>query len=199
MDSGGSASVPARFSHPTVVGQDFVGVAGRFAGPTAGFLGKRLGRQRARSRARNRWRSHPGNSRQLRSPPGLKQVQLVSRQICRLRKVGEIQALPPFLRPERGSSRFPSHPDHVPHRELENRGSQSPRAGEGFQVGPGRAGCLLPQGSAGFPVPCHANPLGLKILQFNECPMRFRRKNPPFLQRRTRTQICMFAEKKSWG
>lgn len=114
MDSGGSASVPVRFSHPTVVGQDFVGVAGRFAGPTAGFLGKRLGRQRARSRARNRWRSHPGNSRQLRSPPGLKQVQLVSRQICRLRKVGEIQALPPFLRPERGSSRFPSHPDHVP-------------------------------------------------------------------------------------
>lgn len=121
---------PSEVFPPRCGGAGFRGCSKALCSPNSWLLGKRRGRQRARSR----WRRHPGNSRQLRSPPGLEQVHSVPPQICRLRKVGEVQPLPPpFPRPELGSSHFPPRP----HRELENQGSQSlgVRQGSGWDQG----------------------------------------------------------------
>lgn len=49
--------------------------------------------------------------------------------------------------------------------------------GQGFQVGLGHTGHALPKGNISFPVPCTANPLGLKILELQESLMRLRRKH----------------------
>lgn len=70
------------------------------------------------------------------------------------------------------------------------------RVGQGFQVGLGHTGHALSKGNISFPVPCTANPLGLKILELQESLMRFRRKHQDM---HLDLDLHIFSENKSQG
>lgn len=61
-------------------------------------------------------------------------------------------------------------------------------------MGLGHAGRALFKGSINFPVPCTANSLGLKILELQESPMRFRRKHQDM---HPDLNLHLFSEKKA--